>query len=148
MQGIGVHFMENGEPVILKGTHLLVATGRKPNVKSLSLERADVTYTADGIKVNDHLKTTNRRIYAIGDVVGGPQFTHLANYHAGIVIRNALFRLKPDASAANIPRVFYTDPELAQIGMRAVSGHRCPCVPEQPCPLVTRDRPLPSMRQP
>ena len=124
VQGVGVHFMENGEPVILKGTHLLVATGRKPNVKSLSLERADVTYTADGIKVNDHLKTTNRRIYAIGDVVGGPQFTHLANYHAGIVIRNALFRLKPDASAANIPRVVYTDPELAQIGMTEADARK------------------------
>src|SRR4029078_4458423 len=98
-----------------KATRWPAATGRKPNVKSLSLERAGVTYTDDGIKVNEQLKTTNRRIYAIGDVVGGPQFTHLANYHAGIVIRNALFRLKPDASAVNIPRVVYTVPELAQI---------------------------------
>lgn len=118
VQGVAVHFTEKGEPTTLKGTHLLVATGRKPNVKSLSLERAGVTYTADdGIKVNEQLKTTNRRIYAIGDVVGGQQFTHLANYQAGIVIRNALFRLKPDASAATIPRVVYTDPELAQIGL-------------------------------
>lgn len=118
VQGVAVHFTEKGEPTTLKGTHLLVATGRKPNVKSLSLERAGVTYTADdGIKVNEQLKTTNRRIYAIGDVVGGQQFTHLANYQAGIVIRNVLFRLKPDASAATIPRVVYTDPELAQIGL-------------------------------
>jgi pyruvate/2-oxoglutarate dehydrogenase complex dihydrolipoamide dehydrogenase (E3) component len=124
VQGIAVHFMENGEPSILKGTHLLVATGRKPNVKSLSLDRAGVTYTADGIKVNDQLKTTNRRIYAIGDVVGGQQFTHLANYHAGIVIRNALFRLKPDASAATIPRVTYTDPELAQIGLTEAEARK------------------------
>lgn len=124
VQGIALHFMENGEPVILKGTHLLVATGRKPNLKSLSLERAGVTYTDDGIKVNEQLKTTNRRIYAIGDVVGGPQFTHLANYHAGIVIRNALFRLKPDASAVNIPRVVYTAPELAQIGMTEAEARK------------------------
>jgi pyruvate/2-oxoglutarate dehydrogenase complex dihydrolipoamide dehydrogenase (E3) component len=124
VQGIAVHFMENGEPVILKGTHLLVATGRKPNLKSLSLERAGVTYTDDGIKVNEQLKTTNRRIYAIGDVVGGPQFTHLANYHAGIVIRNALFRLKPDASAVNIPRVVYTAPEIAQIGMTEAEARK------------------------
>jgi pyruvate/2-oxoglutarate dehydrogenase complex dihydrolipoamide dehydrogenase (E3) component len=124
VQGISVHFMENGEPVILKGTHLLVATGRKPNLKSLSLERAGVTYTDDGIKVNEQLRTTNRRIYAIGDVVGGPQFTHLANYHAGIVIRNALFRLKPDASAVNIPRVVYTAPELAQIGMTEAEARK------------------------
>src|SRR5262245_7868300 len=105
VQGIAVHFTENGEPTMLKGTHLLVATGRKPNVKSLSLDRAGVAYTEHGIKVNDQLKTTNRRIYAVGDVVGGAGFTHLANYHAGIVIRNALFRLKPDASVVNIPRV-------------------------------------------
>jgi len=118
VQGVAVHFTEKGEPTILKGTHLLVATGRKPHVKSLSLERAGVTYTADGgIKVNEQLRTTNRRIYAIGDVVGGQQFTHLANYQAGIVIRNALFRLKPDASAVTIPRVVYTEPELAQIGL-------------------------------
>jgi pyruvate/2-oxoglutarate dehydrogenase complex dihydrolipoamide dehydrogenase (E3) component len=124
VQGIAVHFMENGEPVILKATHLLVATGRKPNLKSLSLERAGVAYTDDGIKVNEQLKTTNRRVYAIGDVVGGPQFTHLANYHAGIVIRNALFRLKPDASAVNIPRVVYTAPELAQIGMTEAEARK------------------------
>src|SRR4029079_849391 len=90
-------------------------TGRKPNVKSLSLERAGVTYTDAGIKVNDQLKTTNRRIYAIGDVIGGPGFTHLANFHAGIVIRNALFRLKPDANAGIIPRGVYNDTERAPI---------------------------------
>jgi len=124
VQGIGVHFTENGEPTVLKGTHLLVATGRKPNVKSLSLERAGVTYTDAGIKVNDQLKTTNRRIYAIGDVIGGPGFTHLANFHAGIVIRNALFRLKPDANAGIIPRVVYTDPELAQIGLTEAEARK------------------------
>ena len=124
VQGIAVHFTENGEPTILKGTHLLVATGRKPNVKSLSLERAGVAFTDNGIKVNDQLKTTNRRIYAIGDVIGGPAFTHLANYHAGIVIRNALFRLKPDGSAGIIPRVIYTDPELAQIGLTEAEARK------------------------
>ena len=124
VQGIAVHFTENGEPTVLKGTHLLVATGRKPNVKSLSLERAGVTYTDQGIKVNEQLKTTNRRIYAIGDVIGGPGFTHLANFHAGIVIRNALFRLKPDASAGIIPRAVYTDPELAQIGLTEVEARK------------------------
>jgi pyruvate/2-oxoglutarate dehydrogenase complex dihydrolipoamide dehydrogenase (E3) component len=117
VQGVAVHFTENGEPTSLKATHLLVATGRKPNVKNLSLERAGISYSDEGIKVNEQLKTTNRRVYAIGDVIGGPAFTHLANYHAGIVIRNALFRLRPDRSAGIIPRVVYTDPELAQIGL-------------------------------
>jgi pyruvate/2-oxoglutarate dehydrogenase complex dihydrolipoamide dehydrogenase (E3) component len=124
VQGVAVHFHHGGENVIIKGTHLLVATGRKPNLKSLSLDRAEVAYDENGIKVNDQLRTTNRKIYAVGDVVGGQQFTHLANYHAGIVIRNALFRLKPDASAANIPRVIYTEPELAQIGLTEAEAHK------------------------
>lgn len=123
-QGISVHFTENGEPTVLKGSHLLVATGRKPNVKSLSLERAGIAYDDHGIKVNHHLKTTNRRVYAVGDVIGGPGFTHLANYQAGIVIRNALFRLNPDASAGLIPRAVYTDPELAQIGLTEAEARK------------------------
>jgi pyruvate/2-oxoglutarate dehydrogenase complex dihydrolipoamide dehydrogenase (E3) component len=124
VQGVAVHFHHGGENVIIKGTHLLVATGRKPNLKSLSLERAEVAYDENGIKVNEQLRTTNRRIYAVGDVIGGQQFTHLANYHAGIVIRNALFRLKPDVSAATIPRVIYTEPELAQIGLTEAEAHK------------------------
>jgi pyruvate/2-oxoglutarate dehydrogenase complex dihydrolipoamide dehydrogenase (E3) component len=124
VQGVAVHFHKEGETVIIKGTHLLVATGRKPNFKLLNLDRAGVDHTEDGIKVNEQLKTSNRRIYAIGDVIGGPKFTHLANYHAGIVIRNALFRLRPDVSAAAIPRVIYTDPELAQIGLTEEEAHK------------------------
>ena len=124
VQGVEVHFTDNGEPTILKGTHLLVATGRKPNVKSLSLERAGIAYTENGIKVNEQLKTTNRRVYAIGDVIGGPAFTHLANYHAGLVIRNALFRLRPERSAGIIPSVVYTDPELAQLGLTEAAARK------------------------
>jgi pyruvate/2-oxoglutarate dehydrogenase complex dihydrolipoamide dehydrogenase (E3) component len=123
-QGIAVHFTENGEPTTLRGTHLLVATGRKPNVKSLSLERAGIAYSDAGIKVNRQLKTTNRRVYAIGDVIGGPAFTHLANYHAGLVVRNALFRLRPNAAAGIIPRVVYTEPELAQIGLTEAEARK------------------------
>jgi pyruvate/2-oxoglutarate dehydrogenase complex dihydrolipoamide dehydrogenase (E3) component len=117
VQGIAVHIIKDGETDLVKGSHLLIATGRKPNLKSLSLERAGVKYDANGIKVNNQLKTSNGRIYAVGDVIGGPQFTHLANFHAGIVIRNALFRLRPKAKAGVIPRVIYTEPELAQIGL-------------------------------
>ncbi|MGI8724735.1 MAG: dihydrolipoyl dehydrogenase family protein [Methyloceanibacter sp.] len=124
VQGVAVHVQKNGDTEIIKGTHLLVATGRKPTVKSLGLERAGIKFSADGIKVNDHLKTANRRVYAIGDVVGGAQFTHLANYHAGIVIRNALFRLRPRASAALIPHVTFTEPELAQIGMTEAEARK------------------------
>ena len=117
VQGLAVHLQMNGDTEIIKGTHLLVATGRKPNFKALGLERAGIKHSDAGIKVNEQLKTSNRRVYAIGDAVGGAQFTHLANHHAGIVIRNALFRLRPKASAAIIPRVTYTEPELAQVGM-------------------------------
>ena len=124
IQGVAVHIGKQGETEIIKGSHLLVATGRKPNVKGLSLERAGIVYDADGIKVNQQLKTSNPHIYAIGDVIGGPQFTHLANYHAGIVIRNALFRLRPRASAAAIPRVTYTDPELAQVGLTEAEARK------------------------
>ena len=74
--------------------------------------------------MNQQLNTSNPNIYAIGDVIGGPQFTHLANYHAGIVIRNALFRLRPRASAAAIPRVTYTDPELAQVGLTEAEARK------------------------
>jgi pyruvate/2-oxoglutarate dehydrogenase complex dihydrolipoamide dehydrogenase (E3) component len=116
VQGVGVHIGKQGETEIIKGSHLLVATGRKPTVKGLSLERAGMVLDARGIKVNSQLRTTNPRVYAIGDVVGGQQFTHLANYHAGIVIRNVLFRMCAKVGAA-IPRVTFTDPELAQIGL-------------------------------
>ena len=124
IQGVAVHIGKQGETEVIKGSHLLVATGRKPNVKGLSLERAGIVYDANGIKVNQQLKTSNPNIYAIGDVIGGPQFTHLANYHAGIVIRNALFRLRPRASAAAIPRVTYTDPELAQVGLTEAEARK------------------------
>ena len=124
IQGVAVHIGKQGETEVIKGSHLLVATGRKPNVKGLSLERAGIAYDAEGIKVNQQLNTSNPNIYAIGDVIGGPQFTHLANYHAGIVIRNALFRLRPRASAAAIPRVTYTDPELAQVGVTEAEARK------------------------
>ena len=100
------------------GTHLLVATGRKATVDGLDLEAAGVRFDRRGIAVNRKLKTSNRRIYAIGDVAAGqPQFTHAANYHAGLVIRNALFRLPVRVNPHAIPWVTYTEPELAQTGL-------------------------------
>lgn len=102
---------------VFHGTHLLVAVGRKANTDKLNLEAAGVETTRAGIKVDDSLKTTNRRIYAIGDVAGGLQFTHVAGYHAGIVIRSALFGLPAKTKTAHIPWATYTDPELAQVGL-------------------------------
>ena len=99
------------------GAQVLVAAGRIPNVDGLNLEAARVKYSKKGIEVDRGLRTSNRKIYAIGDVAGGFQFTHMANYHAGIVIRNALFRLPAKVDNNKVPWVTYTDPELAHIGL-------------------------------
>jgi pyruvate/2-oxoglutarate dehydrogenase complex dihydrolipoamide dehydrogenase (E3) component len=101
----------------IEGTHLLVATGRQPNVQGLDLERAGIAHDRRGIKVDRRLRTTNRRAYAIGDAAGGLQFTHVAGWHGSLVIRNALFRLPVDATPRAVPWVTYTDPELAGVGL-------------------------------
>ena len=101
----------------LEASHLLVATGRRANADGLALERAGIRHDRNGIVVNRRLKTANRRVYAIGDAAGRGQFTHLANYHAGLVIRNALFRLPVRATETLVPRVTFTDPELAHVGV-------------------------------
>jgi len=102
---------------IFKGTHLLMAVGRKPNIDRLNLPGAEIETTRAGIKVDASLKTSNRRVYAIGDVAGGLQFTHVAGYHAGIIIRSALFGLPAKQRTDHIPWATYTDPELAQVGL-------------------------------
>lgn len=104
-----------GEETI-EGSDLLIATGRKPNIEDLNLQAGRVGYGPRGIVVGKGLRTTNKKVYAIGDVAGG-QFTHAANYHAGIVIRNALFRLPAKADDALVPRVTFTEPELAHVGL-------------------------------
>ncbi len=98
-------------------SHLLIATGRRPNVDHLGLDAAGVRYSAKGVETDARLRTTNKRIFAAGDVIGGYQFTHMASYHAGIVIRNALFRLPAKAAPKAFPWVTYTDPELARVGL-------------------------------
>lgn len=100
----------------LSGSHLLVAVGRVPAIERLNLSEAGVAFTDKGVTVGPDLRTTNRRIYAIGDVAGGLQFTHVAGAHAGVVIRQMLFGL-PAKAATVVPWVTYTDPELAQIGL-------------------------------
>ncbi len=113
----------DGEQTI-EGSHLLVATGRKANVDGLALDRAGIATDRGGIRVNRGLKTANRRVYAIGDVAGRGQFTHLANYHAGLVIRNALFRLPVKVNDGLVPRVTFTDPELAQVGLTEADARK------------------------
>lgn len=101
----------------IAGSHLLIAAGRQPNVEELAMDKAGVAVGKTGITVDAGLRTTNKKIYAIGDVTGLSQFTHTANYHAGIVLKNALFRLPARADHTAIPRVTYGDPELASVGL-------------------------------
>jgi pyruvate/2-oxoglutarate dehydrogenase complex dihydrolipoamide dehydrogenase (E3) component len=112
-----------------EGSHLLIAVGRKSNTENLNLSAAGIETTKTGIRVDDGLRTSNRRVYAIGDVAGGMQFTHVAGYHAGVIIRSLLFALPAKAKTSHIPWATYTDPEIAQVGLteaqaRAQHGDR------------------------
>ncbi len=106
---------DGGETIA--GTHLLVAAGRRPTVDGLGLEAAGIAVSTAGIVVDRRLRTSNRRVFALGDVVGGWQFTHMAGYQAGIVLRNALFRWPARVDDRAVPRVTYCDPELAEVGL-------------------------------
>ncbi len=101
----------------IQGSHLLIATGRKANVNGLNLEAANVTYSPRGIEVDARLRSSNKRVFAIGDVAGPYQFTHMAAYQAGIIIRNMLFKLPAKVDYSAVPWVTYTDPELAHVGL-------------------------------
>ena len=115
--GVAVVIAGNGAEDRVQGSHVLIAAGRRPNVGGLDLEKAGIAYSPAGIQVDARLRTTNRRVFAIGDVAGGYQFTHMAGYHAGIVLRNALFRLPAKVDTRAVPWVTYTAPELAQVGL-------------------------------
>jgi pyruvate/2-oxoglutarate dehydrogenase complex dihydrolipoamide dehydrogenase (E3) component len=115
--GVAVVIAGNGAEDRVQGSHVLIAAGRRPNVGGLDLEKAGIAYSPAGIQVDARLRTTNRRVFAIGDVAGGYQFTHMAAYHAGIVLRNALFRLPAKVDTRAVPWVTYTAPELAQVGL-------------------------------
>jgi len=131
-EGISVHVdsevvevLEQGEnkQVVLKNGQmlsaetLLVAIGRRPVVDALNLEKAKVGYTANGIKVNKKMQTSNKKIYACGDVTGEMLLTHVAELQAGVVIANLIFKMPKKISYDVIPAVVYTDPEVAQVGI-------------------------------
>lgn len=107
--------LADGQQIV--ASHLLVAAGRKPNIDGLDLEAAGITTRGNAIATDTRLRTSARRVFAIGDVAGRAQFTHVAGYHAGIVIRNILFRLPARINDGIIPWVTYTDPELAHVGL-------------------------------
>ncbi|MEO8133886.1 MAG: FAD-dependent oxidoreductase [Betaproteobacteria bacterium] len=102
---------------LVQATHLLVAAGRRNNVEGLGLDAAGIAIDKGRIVVDATLRTTNPRIYLCGDVAGGPQFTHVAGHHAGILLRHAIFRMRWTKPSTHIPWCTYTDPEVARIGL-------------------------------
>lgn len=115
--GVAVIIDDDGKEERIEGSDLLVSAGRVPNLDGLDLEAAGIEYDKRGVTVDARLRTTNKKVFAIGDVAGGFQFTHVAGYHAGIVIRNVLFRLPAKVDYSALSWVTYTDPELAHVGM-------------------------------
>jgi pyruvate/2-oxoglutarate dehydrogenase complex dihydrolipoamide dehydrogenase (E3) component len=116
--------VETQDGRVFKGSHLLIAVGRKANIDKLNLQAAGIETTRTGVKVDDSLKTTNKRVYAIGDAAGGLQFTHVAGYQAGVIIRSALFGLPAKAKTDHIPWATYTQPELAQVGLTEAQARK------------------------
>ncbi len=113
-----IHFEQDGKEQTIHGSHIMVATGRTPNIEGLALENTGIYFDKKGIETDARLKTTQRHIFAAGDIVANaPQFTHIAGYHAGIIIKNMIFKLPSKVDYRALPWVTYTDPELAHVGM-------------------------------
>ncbi|MDP1708030.1 MAG: FAD-dependent oxidoreductase [Gammaproteobacteria bacterium] len=118
VNGVRLHITQpSGTTTLLEASHLLVATGRRLNLENLGLERADVTLEQGRLLLDQRLRTTNKHIYACGDIGGPYQFTHMAEHQAGVVLRNALFHLPAKTQTRNIPWCTFTDPELARVGL-------------------------------
>ena len=122
---INAHIDHESKKIAIQGSHLLMATGRRPNVKDLGLEEANVLYNMRGIEVDARLRTSNKKIYAIGDVIGGYQFTHMASYHAKVVIKNCLFHFPSKVNYNAVPWVTFTDPEVAHVGTAHTKSPDC-----------------------
>jgi pyruvate/2-oxoglutarate dehydrogenase complex dihydrolipoamide dehydrogenase (E3) component len=118
INGTKVFYTHESEEKSIEGSHLLIAAGRAPNLTELDLEKANVEFNRRGIVVDKRLRSiSNKKVFAAGDAAGGPQFTHAAGYHAGIVIKNALFMLPAKVNYKTLPWVTYCDPELAHVGL-------------------------------
>jgi pyruvate/2-oxoglutarate dehydrogenase complex dihydrolipoamide dehydrogenase (E3) component len=125
-EAVSVEFTKDGERRLISSSHILAAAGRIPNTEELGLAKAGVESGPRGIQVDTRLRTTNRKVFAIGDIVaGGPQFTHIATYHAGIVIRNALFGIPARVDYRALPWVTYLDPEIAHVGLTESEARHC-----------------------
>lgn len=116
-QEIQIRANISGKNIEVKGSHILVASGRKPTVSGLGLKKAGIEFGSGGVLVDRRLRTTNKNVFALGDVVGAHNYTHAASYQAGVIIRNILFRIPARTDYRSMPRVTFVRPELAQIGM-------------------------------
>ena len=114
---ITVTFETEDGPDSVTGSHLLIAAGRKPTVDGLGLDKAGIAFERSGVTVDDALRTTNRRVYAIGDAAGGPQFTHVAGYQGGLVVQSILSPFPARQNLSALPWATYTDPEFAHVGL-------------------------------
>lgn len=115
--GVRALLDRNGAAEIVDASHVLVAAGRRPALDGLGLDAAGIRHDEAGIRVDPGLRTSNRRVYAIGDAAGGPQFTHVAGHHGGQLLRPLLFRLRARTGHGALPRVTFTRPELAAVGL-------------------------------
>ena len=113
--GDGIHVVASGDELL--GDALLFAVGRRPNVGGLGLEEAGITYSKDGIQVDEHLRTSQGHIYAAGDCTGGYQFTHYAGWQAFMAVRNAMLPLVTRGITDRVPWTTFTDPEVAHVGL-------------------------------
>ena len=102
----------NGGTETIEGSHLLVTAGRQPNLEDLDLDAAGIRTTSHGIVLDKSLRTTNKSVYAVGDAAGGPKYAHVADYHASLVIRHALFRVRSALTTRSFRSVTYTDPGI------------------------------------
>jgi pyruvate/2-oxoglutarate dehydrogenase complex dihydrolipoamide dehydrogenase (E3) component len=118
----GVHVACGGEEVV--GDALLLAVGRRPNVGGLDLEKAGVVYSAEGIQLDEHLRTSQRHIYAAGDCIGSYQFTHYAGWQAAMAVRNALLPGASTGVTDLVPWTTFTDPEVAHIGLTEAAARK------------------------
>ncbi len=122
--GVAVRVKGEAGDERIEGTDLLVATGRRANLDGLDLGVAGISHSPKGIEVDRGLRTSNRRVYAIGDAAGPYQFTHMASYQAMVVLRNALFRLPAKVDYRAVPWVTYASPELAHVGMNEAEAEQ------------------------
>lgn len=122
--GVRLQVVLDGRRTLFEGDALLVAAGRVPNLDDLDLEAAGVKVGYHGVAVDDRLRTTNRRVYAIGDAASRYQFTHAADAQARLVLVNALFFGRGRASRLVVPWTTYTSPEVAHVGLTAPEAAR------------------------